>query len=107
MPYTGPTSLVDFGLPAGCLDRSVPVEFGEKLTVHFVSRLDQIHFKLYAAADQGGGRHLVDLLTLEPTPDELLKAAKWSTSHDPSEGYRMVLRRLLSDMGQADVANQL
>lgn len=103
----GPTSLVDFGLPPGCLERAVRTEFGENLTVYFASRLDQIYFKLYAAADQGGGRHLADLLALAPTADELLQAANWSRTHDPSEGYRAVLKRLLSEMGQVDVAGRL
>lgn len=50
---TGPTSAVDFGLPEGLMDRVTARAFGRKLTIHFSERYDQIHFKLYAAVDQG------------------------------------------------------
>ncbi len=50
----GPTSLLDFGLPLGCLERSLRVQYGPRLVVYFIDRLDQIHLKLYAAVDQGG-----------------------------------------------------
>ena len=72
---------------------------GEALTVLFASRIDQIHFKLYAAVDQGAGRHLADLQALEPTEAELLQAARWSRTHDPSEGYRSVLLEVLTHLG--------
>jgi len=103
----GPTSLVDFGLPKGCIERALRVDYGERLTVYFVSRLDQIHFKLFAAVDHGGGRHLADLTALRPTPEELLAAGQWSMTHDPSEGYRQSLLSLLREMGHPDVANKL
>ena len=85
---TGPTSAVDFGLPHGLMNRVTTREFGQKLTIHFLGRYDQIHFKLYAAADQGAGVHYDDLLALKPTADELEQAALWSMTHDVSEGYR-------------------
>ena len=58
------------------------------LTVHFASRIDQIHFKLYAMVDQGAGKHEADLRALAPTTAELLEAARWTRTHDPSEGFR-------------------
>jgi hypothetical protein len=73
--------------------------YGYGLEVLFASRLDQVHFKLYATADQGAGKHLADLRALEPTADELLAAARWSRTHDPSEGYRDVLVRVLAHFG--------
>ena len=33
---------------------------------------------------------------------ELLAAARWSRSHDPSQGYAQVLRELLTHMGVRD-----
>jgi hypothetical protein len=95
----GPASLLDFGLPEGFLQRAQHRQYGEALTVLFASRIDQIHFKLYAVVDQGAGRHLADLQTLEPTEDELLEAARWSRTHDPSEGYRAVLLEVLTHLG--------
>jgi hypothetical protein len=72
-----------------------------------LSRYDQIYFKLYAAVDQGAGKHFDDLLTLDPTADELEKAALWSMTHDVSEGYRQIIKKLLIYMGHKDVAERL
>ena len=104
---TGPTSVVDLGLPNGIMGRVITREFGRKLTIHFMGRYDQIHFKLYAAVDQGAGKHFDDLLALNPTSDELLQAARWSMTHDVSEGYRQVLKGLLNHMGFENVAKRL
>jgi hypothetical protein len=82
---SGPTSLLDFGLPEGFVGRAERRRYGPALEVLFAARLDQIHFKLYATVDQGPGRHLEDLKNLAPTPHELRAAARWSEQHDPSE----------------------
>jgi hypothetical protein len=104
---TGPTSAVDLGLPAGLMDRVRTRAFSTKLTVHFLGRYDQIHLKLYAAVDQGAGIHFDDLLALNPTSEELEHAARWSMTHDVSEGYRQTLKDLLDHMGYRDVADKL
>jgi len=104
---TGPTSAVDLGLPDRLMERVTTREFGRKLTIHFLGRYDQIHFKLYAAVDQGAGVHYEDLLTLKPTADELEQAARWSMTHDVSEGYRQILKDLLNHMGYSGVAKRL
>lgn len=49
----GPTDLLDFGLPGGFWSRVQPRRYGEFLTVDFAGRLDQVHLKLFAMADQG------------------------------------------------------
>jgi hypothetical protein len=90
------------GLPDGLIDRLERRDYGNSLTVYFASRFDQIHFKLYALVDQGPGKHEADLRALTPTEGELLKAARWSRSHDPSEGYEQVLREVLAHMGVRD-----
>ena len=99
----GPTDLLDFGLPEGFMDRLERRDYGDNLSVYLASRYDQIHFKLYALVDQGPGKHETDLLALSPAEDELLAAARWSTSHDPSEGYAEMLRSVLNHMGVEDV----
>lgn len=91
--------LLDFGLPDGFLQRAERRSYGESLSVLFASRLDQIHFKLYAAVDQGAGRHLADLQALIPSEEELLQAARWSEAHDPSDGYREMLTKTLTHLG--------
>jgi len=97
-----PSSLLDFGLPDGFLGRVETRTFGPALTVHFASRLDQIHFKLYALVDQGPGKHEADLKSLAPTRDELLQAAAWARTHDPSEGFRTMLLSALRYLGVED-----
>ena len=104
---TGPTSAVDLGLPDRLMERATTREFGRKLTIHFLGRYDQIHFKLYAAVDQGAGVHYEDLLTLKPTAEELEQAARWSMTHDVSEGYQQILKDLLNHMGYSNVAKRL
>ena len=98
----GPTGLLDLGLPNGFLGRVQTRSFGDGLTVHFASRLDRIHFKLYALVDQGGGRHDQDLRSLKPTMEEVLRAAPWTTTHDPSIGFREMLLRALRYLGVED-----
>jgi hypothetical protein len=99
---SGPTDLLNWGLPEGFMDRIVRRDYGEALIVHFASRFDQINFKLFAMVDQGGGRHEADLRALHPDRDELIAAARWSTTQDPSPGYRMVLDEALSALGVKD-----
>ena len=100
----GPAALLDFGLPGGFLSRATRHDHGEALVVWYASRLDQIHFKLYATVDQGPGKHEADLRALDPTPEELLDAARWTRTHDPSEGYREVLGQVLRALGVEDAA---
>jgi len=99
----GPTDLLQFGLPKGFVDRLERRDYGDCLTAYFASRYDQIHFKLYALVDQGPGKHEADLRALSPTREELLAAAHWSTSHDPSEGFAQLLRKVLTHLGVDDV----
>lgn len=70
--------------------------------MRWASRVDQVHFKLYAAVDQAG-KHLRDLEALNPTDDELIAAALWTRRHDPSEGFLGPLREALRYFGVRDV----
>lgn len=99
----GPTSLLDFGLPDGFLERLDSRSYGEALVVHFASRYDQIHFKLYAMVDEGGpGKHEQDLRALAPSEAELLAAARWSLTHDTSGAYRETLLQALQHLAVTD-----
>ena len=106
-PSSGDGGLFRLGLPQGLAGRLSWRNFGEKLTVAFISRFDQIHFKLYAAVDQFGGYHATDLQALKPTDDELLAAAAWTRTHDPSEGYREGLRTFLKEFGYEHLSERL
>jgi hypothetical protein len=97
----GPADLLKWGLPEAFMSRMVTRSYGTALIVHFAGRFDQIHFKLFAMVDQGGGRHEADLRALNPTQDELT-AARWSITQDPSPGYRTVLVDALRVLGVDD-----
>ncbi len=86
------------------MNRIVTRRYGDALTVHFASRFDQVHFKLFAMVDQAGGRHEADLRALHPGRQELISAARWSMTQDPSPGYRMVLEEALNALGIEDDA---
>jgi hypothetical protein len=102
----GPSSVMDLSLPDGLMDRVETRTYGKNLIIHLLGRYDQIHFKLYAAVDQGG-KHVDDLMALRPTAGELEKAAHWSMTHDPSNGYKTVLKSFLEQIGYKDVADKL
>ncbi len=97
-----PASLLDFGLPDGFVSRLERRDYGSSLTIWLASRYDQIHFKLYALADQGPGKHEADLRALAPTREELSAAARWTITHDPSEGFRKELLDALAYLGIDD-----
>jgi hypothetical protein len=99
-----PTSLLatGCGLPAGFADRMITREFGPALTVSFASRIDQIHFKLYAAADREEPRDFDDLRALEPTVDELKAAAAWTRTHNAPGPFDDALTRALRTFGVED-----
>lgn len=106
---TGPSddSFFRHGLPEGLAGRLTTREYGPSLRISFISRVDQIHLKLYAAADQDVGRHFRDLKDLNPTRDELINAARWTRTQDPSEGFCLVLGNILKALGHADLIGQV
>jgi len=79
----GPDSLLRFGLPPGFLDRIERRVFGA----------------LAAADDKPGGKHHLDLQRLQPTHTELLAAAQWVQTHDPSDGFAIMLSGVLRAFG--------
>lgn len=94
--------MLDLGLPQGFAGRLEAHVYGEALTVHFASRVDQIHFKLYALVDRGPGKHELDLRDLQPTDGEIIAAARWARTHDPSPVLRGGLKRALRHFGVED-----
>lgn len=98
--------LFQMGLPEGLQARLHTRMYGNRLTVHFIDRLDQIHFKLYAAVDRGG-YHVTDLESLKPTSDELTRAARWALTHDVSEEFRHLLKQTLEALRYGNVAQEI
>jgi len=106
-PSRGEGGLFQMGLPEGFVGRLTGKTYGTRLAVFFIGRLDQIHFKLYAAADQRDGTHLTDLKALDPSAAELEVAARWTMTHDVSEGFKLVLQELLGLLGHESVAKTI
>lgn len=106
---TGPSddSFFRFGFPEGMADRLVTRDYGPSLRISYISRYDQVFFKLYATADSDQGRHYKDLQDLNPTAEELLAAACWTRSQDPSEGFLYVLSNVLKSLGHESLIKQL
>lgn len=94
----GPSSLVVLGLPDGIMDRAQRRDYGKRLTVFFLDRLDQIHLKLYAAL-QREERHVQDLLALKPTDDEMLQAKRWIETVAGDAVLPSDLAALIRDLG--------
>lgn len=98
----GPTSLLELGLPAGLADRLIARDYGPALRVSFASRVDQIFFKLYAAADRCEPRDFADLHALKPTDDELRAAARWARTHNMPGPFDDAIARTLAELGVED-----
>lgn len=99
---SGPAGLIDFGLPPE-LEHRVSVRTYGTLEVPVPAVDDLVYFKLYAAVDQGErSKHFADLRVLEPSPEQLLKAARWTRTHDGSPGLLRELRRILGLLGVFD-----
>ena len=88
--------MLRLGLPERFAERLTRREYGPSLVVRYASRFDQIHFKLHATVDRAGGKHFSDLRALEPSQAELLAAARWTRTHDPSDGFLGVLTEVLA-----------
>lgn len=95
---TGPTSLLEMGLPPG-FQRRMQTRQYRGLTVHLADRFDQICFKLYATVDQGPhSKHFIDLKSLQPTYDELITAKSWCITHDVSEIFAAELNKAIHSL---------
>ncbi|HPB51641.1 MAG TPA: DUF6036 family nucleotidyltransferase [Myxococcota bacterium] len=106
-PSSGDGGIFRLGLPAGFAGRVTWQKIGDRLWVGLVSRYDQIHFKLYAGVDRSGGYHADDLRALAPNDDEMVAAAAWALSHDPSEGFLQALVWFLTEFGYGHIVERI
>jgi hypothetical protein len=102
----GPASQVESGLPEGFEGRLVMRRYGKYLTIYFISRIDQIHFKLYAAVDRGD-YHVEDLKALNPTDKELERAVKWVITQDVSDVFKLLLKDFLEVQGYGAISQRI
>ena len=102
----GPAFQLEKGLPEGFEERLVSKEYGKYLTVYFISRIDQIYFKLFASLDRGG-YHVEDFFNLNPSKEEILMAARWVLSQDNSLEFKNILHDFLNKKGLSDIINRI
>lgn len=102
----GPAFQFRMGLPEGFTERLHSVVIGKKLTMYYISRIDQIFFKTFASADRGG-YHVTDLKYLSPTEDELVSAAKWCLTQDISPEFREILKDMFIKLGWQNVSARI
>jgi hypothetical protein len=97
----GPTDQLKHGLPPGFQSRTSVHVFGG-LTLHVAGRFDQICLKLYAAADQDPrSKHVVDLVRLAPTVDELAAAAPWVKGQDAGAEFAQFVDAVIQHLEAA------
>lgn len=102
----GPAAQFCLGLPDGLQQRLLSETIGAKLTVHYISRRDQIFFKTFASADRGG-YHVSDLRALNPSENELVEAAKWCMAQDVSPEFQIVLKAMFQQLGWQNVSDRI
>jgi hypothetical protein len=102
----GPAAQVESGLPEGFDNRLVKRVYGHYLAMYFVSRTDQIHFKLYAAVDRDD-YHVKDLFALKPMEDEIEMAARWAMTQDVSDVFKALLKDFLEAHHYEAVAQRI
>ena len=105
----GPEPLLKFGLPAGLKDRMKEIKYGDCLTIHAISRWDQIHLKCHAALDPGSRieTHLGDLLELEPTEEEAKASVNWLLDRPAGEEFRERVKQLMERIGHEELAKTI
>ena len=93
----GPAGQWDVGLPPGFADRLEWRTYAG-LDVGIADRVDLILFKLEAAADQpdSDSRHFDDLVHLDPTDEELRRAAEWAREKNVGAEYHSIIERVVA-----------
>ena len=97
----GPRDLLKQGLPEGFDNRLVTVRFGQKLTLHLLSRPDLLALKLYTAADDLKDRqeiHEQDIAGLNPSYEEIENAVEWIKTLPKFEEQRLTLKHVVEPM---------
>jgi hypothetical protein len=98
-------SVTSMGLPSGILLRATRHDFGKRLQVAIISRLDLIALKCFAALNPGvGEKHLGDLVDLHPLSEEMSFACGWLLNRPTSPEFRAAVRQLCDVLGHSDLA---
>lgn len=104
----GPWRLLDYGLPEDLAQRLIKRDYGQRLSVYFVSRYDQIHLKLYAClASERVAVHQRDLIGMDVSDAEMETAARWLLSKTLNAKTTKKLREVLFELGHEKVIQEL
>ena len=106
----GPKDVLEvYGAPRGMTERWERREYGPSLTVYFVSRLDQVHLKLLAAADpKAEPRHLEDLVSrIKPKAEEVQTAVAWLLDRKTSPRFRGNVRSAVEALGYDNISHSI
>ena len=88
------------------LNQATRIQFGDRVTILAISRLDQIYFKTYAALNKEPGmpkqgKHVMDLYELSATVEEILAGVRWACENfDDFPPKNEVLQRRLIQLGR-------
>jgi hypothetical protein len=101
--------LTVYGAPKGMTDRWEEREYGPSLKAFFISRLDQVHFKLLAAMDpRARARHLEDLTErIKPLEEEVRAAVEWLLGRKTSPQFRYRMRLVVGALGYDNICNDI
>lgn len=84
------------GLPPGLLEDITWRKYGAGLDVGLVGRRTLIDLKLFAAVDRGPGSvHLQDLVALDPSEEELQRAAAWILTQDAAPEWASLVAEVI------------
>ena len=106
----GPKDVLEvYGAPKGMTDRWEEREYGPSLKAFFISRLDQVHFKLLAAMDpKARARHLEDLTErIKPSEEEVSAAVEWLLDRKTSPQFRGRMRLVVGALGYDNICNDI
>lgn len=101
--------LTVYGAPKGMTDRWEERGYGPSLKAFFISRLDQVHFKLLAAMDpRARARHLEDLVDrIKPSEEEVRTAVEWLLDRKTSPQFRNRMRLVVGALGHENICNDI
>jgi hypothetical protein len=104
---SGPADLFELSLNLGLWKRLDTRTYGSHLKVSFITRLDQIVFKLYAAVGRSEQRDFDDLVALAPRGMEIEPAARWLIARAVSPDKRARLTDVIRCLGHGEIADRL
>ena len=101
--------LAVYGAPEGMTERWEERNYGPSLKAFFISRLDQVHFKLLAAMDpKARARHLEDLMyRIKPSEEEARAALQWLPNGETSSQFRERVKLVVRGLGYENISNDI